>query len=105
MKLVVLIFSSILFSSCANIKNDWEFSNQRSGETKKSNYLPWTKAKIEIESRCKEIIGIYQGHSRVVSVSFKDKTRFSTISPKIDQVLSIVYECNDNPEEITIIME
>lgn len=104
MKIACLV-SFLLLSACSDLKYEWEYGKQRREAKRGSDYLAWKKAEIEVEKKCLEVDGIYQGHSRVVSVSFKDGTGFSTISPEIDEIFSVIHRCRGNEDGISVIME
>ena len=93
---------TILFAiSCS----ESAFQSQRAEARETDDYLPWAEAEPLISKRCLGVSGVYQGHSRVVEVSFVDGTSLTTISPEIDQILGVVDHCRSDADRVPIIME
>lgn len=99
------MFSSALASCSANPWNESNFEAQRADAREDDNYLPWEEAERRIVERCQSVTGIYQGHSRVVSVGFDSDDSLTTITPEIDQVLGVVQRCHKNFDSVVMIME
>lgn len=102
---IVFVLAAVLLSSCAYLKYELDYASQRSEAKPYDDYMPWTKAKPEVVSRCDDVRSIYQGHSRVVGVSFENGYSFTTITPEIDQILDVVRSCRGDYDGISIIME
>ncbi|MEL7537104.1 MAG: hypothetical protein AAFM91_08630 [Pseudomonadota bacterium] len=100
------ILTVCFLASCST--NPWVESNfraQREDARDNDDFLPWSEAAELIVDRCQEVTGIFQGHSRVVSIGFQNEETVTTISPKIDQVIGIVERCHSDFESVAIIME
>lgn len=82
-----------------------EYAKQRNEAKKSDDYRPWSQAKAEVEKNCSKVSGIYQGHSRVVSVYFENDTTLTSISPEIDQILDVILSCRGSYEGVEILME
>lgn len=96
----------IAISSCAT--DPWSesaFQSQRAEAREQNDYLPWVEAEPLISKRCGSVLGVYQGHSRVVGVSFEDGASITTIPPEIDQILGVVDRCRADNDRVVIIME
>lgn len=102
---IILVIATVLLSSCSYLKYELEYASQRSEARKYDDYVPWTKAKPEVVSRCSDVRSIYQGHSRVVGVSFDVGSSITTITPEIDQILGVIHSCRGSYDGITILME
>ena len=87
------------------LKNELDYASQRSEAKSYDDYMPWTNAKPEVVSHCNDVRSIYQGHSRVVGVSFEGGYSITTITPEIDQILKVVRSCRGDYDGISIIME
>ncbi|WP_323816574.1 hypothetical protein [Cellvibrio sp. NN19] len=95
----------LLLSSCSYLSYELEYSKQRNEAKKSDDYSHWPQAKAEVEKKCSKVSGIYQGHSRVVSVYFEGGTTLTTISPEIDQILDVILSCRGSYEGVEILME
>ncbi len=102
---IVLVIATALLASCSYLKYEREYASQRNEAKEYENYVPWTKAKPEVVSRCSDVRSISQGHSRVVGVSFEDGSSITTISPEIDQILEVIRSCRGGYDGIDILME
>ena len=100
---ILSIIVILSLSGCSTLKYEFEYLKQR-GEAKSSDeYIAWDKAKIIIAERCAEITSIYQGHSKVVSVSFGKEDYLETVSDYLDEVLDVTDHCLS--DKAAIIME
>ena len=88
---VILVISTIILFSCSYLKYELDYASQRSEAKSYEDYVPWSKAKPEVVSRCNDVTSVYQGHSRVVGVSLKDRSSITTISPEIDMILDVIH--------------
>ena len=104
MKLLLFPFL-LLLSSCSHLSYELEYLKQRKEAKITEDYLPWLQAKSEVKKNCFEVVGIYQGHSRAVSVYFNNETTLTTISPEIDQILDVILSCRGSYEGVEILME
>lgn len=102
---IVLVILAALLSSCSYLKYELEYASHRSEAKEYDNYLPWTKAKPEVMSHCNDVRSIFQGHSRVVGVSFDGGSSITTIAPEIDQILDVIRSCRGSYDGIVILME
>ena len=102
---IALVLAAVLLSSCSYLKYELDYASQRREAKSYDDYIPWTKAKPEVVSRCDDVRSIYQGHSRVVGVSFEGGDSFTTITLKIDQILDVAGNCRGGYDGISIIME
>jgi hypothetical protein len=102
---IILIISTVILSSCSYLKYELDYASQRSEAKSYEDYAPWARAKLEVVSRCSDVSSIYQGHSRVVGVSFKGGPSITTISPEIDMILDVIRSCRGSYEGIVILME
>ena len=100
---------AVLFLSLASCSsNSWTDSNfekQRTGAIEKEDFMTWPEAESLVKQRCQEVVFIYQGHSRVVLLSFEDESSLTTISPVIDQIFAIVDACHKDPDSVEVWME
>jgi len=102
---IVLVIATVLLSSCSHLKYELEYASQRKEAKEYDDYVPWTEAKSEVVSRCSDVRSIYQGHSRVVGVSFDGGSSITTITPEIDQILDVIRSCRGSYDGIDILME
>ena len=79
--------------------------SQRADALEDDDYLPWEEAEPQIIERCQRVTGIYQGHSRVVSVGFENEESITTITPEIDQVVAVLHRCHKDFDNVVMIME
>lgn len=102
---ITLVVVTFLLCSCTYFKYGLSHADQRSEAKKYDDYLPWPEAEAGIKEHCDRVRSIYQGHSRVVVISFDGDASITTISPKIDQVLEVIYGCRGSYDGISIITE
>lgn len=99
---------AVLISACTPMEPR-EFAEHRRELRASENYTPWREALAIIQRRCAEVTGYYQGHDRVVLVSFgngeADDDSLATISPKIDQIMHVLDACHPDPHSIDGIIE
>jgi len=102
---ITLVVATLFLLSCTYFKHELSHAGQRSEAKKYDDYLPWSEAEAGIVERCDKIRSVYQGHNRVVVISFDEDASITTISPEIDQVLEVIRDCRGSYDGISIIME
>jgi len=100
---VLYTFLLLCLTDCSSLAYEYEWMKQRSEAKRSDNYVAWEVAKQKIVQRCSAIKFIYQGHSKVVYVSFGNEDAIESISDYLDEVLNITDECR--PEDTAITME
>ena len=103
MKNFLIVFLLFLSSACSSLKYEYGYSRSRAEAKKSEHYMEWSLAKASVIQHCSEITAIYQGHSRVVGISFDSDKYIRSVSDYLDEVLYLTDDCR--PKKTTILME
>lgn len=99
---ILYAFIFVSLGGCAYLTAEQEWMKQRSEAKRSEDYIAWEVAKQKIMQQCTDIKFIYQGHSRVVYVSFGNEEAFESVSDYLDEVLGLTAECRPKDTVVTV---